>query len=270
MDESGANRSSGRDGNGTAAAFGRQLQELARRSDFLVSKPLVRGCPSGDCRIDRFIFEGPHGGGDPIRIGLFGAIHGDEKAGAAAIARLAEYLVRNPGLAEGYHLYLYPICNPQGYDADTRHSPTGKDLNREFWRESSEPEVRMLEREILDHSFHGLVSLHADDTSDGVYGFVRGAVLTRSLLEPALRTAEQVLARNRNPVIDGFPAENGIISQCYDGILTSPPRLQNTPFEIILETPHHAAMEKQVEALFQACLTILAEYRKFIAFAAGL
>jgi hypothetical protein len=179
-------------------------------------------------------------------------------------------LARNPRLAEGYQLYFYPVCNPSGFDSGSRLSASGKDLNREFWKGSSEPEVILLEREIQELSFHGLVSFHADDTSEGLYGFVRGAVLARSLLEPALRAAENVLPRNGATVIDGFAAENGIISQCYDGILTSPPKLENTPFEIILETPQHAPEEKQVEAFVSASVAILAEYQKFISFAADL
>jgi protein MpaA len=245
-----------------------RLEAIARASDFLVHKPLV-DLESGT-RIDRFLFEGPHGGGDAIRIGIFAGIHGDEQAGSRAMIELASILARDPDTAEGYQIYLYPICNPAGFDVRSRHSASGKDLNREFWRNSSEPEVILLEREIQEVAFHGLVSFHADDTSDGLYGFVRGAVLARSLLEPALRAAETVLPRNRCEIIDGFAAENGIISQCYDGILTSPPKLENTPFEIILETPQHAPESKQIDAFVNATLAIFAEYRKFIAFAADL
>ena len=245
-----------------------RLDAIALASDFLVGRAVID--KETGFRLERYIFEGPHGGGDPIRIGFFAGIHGDEQAGSHAIVELARELVKNPALAEGYHLYLYPICNPRGFDAGSRFSASGKDLNREFWKGSTEPEVRLLEREIREGAFHGLVSLHADDTSDGVYGFVRGAVLARSLLEPALKTAEKVLPRNCEAVIDGFAAENGIIRECYDGILTSPPKLENTPFEIILETPHRAPEEQQVRACVAASTTILAEYRKFISFAADL
>ncbi|MGZ8940698.1 MAG: hypothetical protein ACXW32_15955, partial [Limisphaerales bacterium] len=98
--------------------------------------------------MDRFVFEGPHGGGDPIRIGFFAGIHGDEQAGAHAVIEFARQLARNPAMAEGYQLFLYPICNRAGFDAGSRFSSSGKDLNREFWKESSEPEVMLLEREI--------------------------------------------------------------------------------------------------------------------------
>jgi murein peptide amidase A len=252
----------------SSASLTAGFESVSLSSDFLVSSPI--SLTGSGSRLSRYIFEGPHGGGDSIRIGFFAGIHGDEQAGSYALLELARTLVRNPALAEGYHLYLYPVCNPRGFDARTRCSPSGKDLNREFWKNSLEPEVQLLENEILAHTFHGLVSFHADDTSHGLYGFVRGTVLARSLLEPALASAEKYLDRNRDHVIDGFPSENGIISQCYDGILTSPPKLENTPFEIILETPHHAPEPKQIEAFVHASLAILAEYRKFIAFAADL
>ena len=240
----------------------------ALRSDFFSSKPLQT--PEGKCRLEHLVFEGPHGGGEPIRIGIFAAIHGDEQAGAMGLLELAKLLAADPQLGQGYHLHLYPVCNPTGLNAGSRLSSSGKDLNREFWRNSCEPEVQLLEEEIQRQAFHGLISLHADDTSGGLYGFVRGDVLARSLLEPALAAAEEVLPRNREEFIDGFAAENGIISQCYEGILTSPPKLLNSPFEIIFETPQNAPAEKQVAAYVKAIRSILVEYRKFISFAADL
>jgi len=220
--------------------------------------------------ITRAVFRGPGGGGDSVRIGLFAAIHGDEPSGSHALVHLLQALTGDPRLAEGYELFFYPICNPSGFIKGRRASDSGKDLNREFWRNSSEREVVLLEQEIRSHAFHGLISLHTDDTSDGIYGFVRGAVLTRGLLEPALMAAEKVIARNRNNIIDGFAADNGIISECYEGILTSPPELNPAPFEIILETPHSAPVAKQVEAFVVAIETVLREYQELLAFAANL
>lgn len=250
----------------SSTALTAEFKRALARSDFSATKQLGMG----DRTLEHFIFEGPAGGGELIRIGLFAAIHGDEPQGAFALLRLLEQLVAEPMIAQGYLLHFYPICNPGGFDRGTRLSCSGKDLNREFWRDSAEAEVILLEREIHEHRFHGLISLHSDDTSAGLYGFVRGALLARSLLEPALRAAERILPRNEQVVIDGFPAERGIISECYEGILTAPPKLENSPFEIIFETPHQTPVEKQVEAFVVAILSILAEYRKFIAFAADL
>jgi len=146
-------------------------------------------------------------------------------------------------------------------------SATRRALNREFWRDSAEPEVKLLQAELTSRSFQGIIALHTDDTSDGFYGFVRGATLTRHLIEPALQAAEKFLPRDRRAVIDGFNARNGVIRDCYDGVLSAPPRSRPRPFEIILETPQTPPEYLKVCAFVLALQTILAEYRKFIAYA---
>jgi hypothetical protein len=224
---------------------------------------------TGRYSLPRFSFVGSNSG-EPIRIGLFGTIHGDEPAGALALGQLLFELSAEPQLAENFHLEIYPICNPTGYEDNTRHSRSGRDLNREFWKNSSEPEVQILEQELKGNHFSGLIQLHADDTSDGIYGFVRGHTLTENLLRPALREAGKVLPRNVNATIDGFAARDGIIYEGYQGVLAAPADVSPVPFEIVLETPHVAAMELQVRALAVATRTVLEEYRRLIAFAANL
>jgi hypothetical protein len=216
--------------------------------------------------LPRFTFQGPNSS-DPIRIGVFAAIHGDEPAGALAIAKFLEVLSSAPETAENFLLQFYPICNPTGFEDNTRHSRRGCDLNREFWRHSREVEVRLLENELRTAHFNGIIQLHADDTSDGIYGFVRGHTLTENLLRPALAAAGKILPRNANATIDGFAARDGIIYDQYEGILAAPAEIEPVPFEIVLETPHHAPMEQQVKALVLAMRTILEEYRQLVSFA---
>jgi hypothetical protein len=127
--------------------------------------------------------------------------------------------------------------------------------------------VQLLEKELRARHFHGIIQLHADDTSDGLYGFVRGHTLTEALLRPALREAGKILPRNVNATIDGFAARDGIIYTGYEGILAAPSEVNPVPFEIIFETPHAAPAEKQAEAIIVALKTIMAEYRSLISFA---
>lgn len=248
-----------------------ELDELAESSSSLIKKPCAWADEQGiACSLPRYIYLGPTGGGDTIRLGVFAAIHGDEPQSALAVARFAAALEKNPELATGYALFLYPVCNPTGFEDRTRWSRSGKDLNREFWRNSSEPEVRCLETEIWTHAFHGIVNLHSDDTSDGLYGFVNGEVLSQHLVEPALAAGEKYLPRNHARQIDGFRAERGIVYECYNGVLTAPAGLHHPPFEITLETPHHAPLQAQVNAFEAALETILAEYRSLISIAQGI
>ena len=215
----------------------------------------------------RYRLRGPETGPTPIRLGLFAGVHGDEDAGCTALCEFLAALAANPSDASGYDLWVYPVCNPAGYEAGIRENGTGKDLNREFWRDSAEPEARILEAELLARRFQGIIALHADDTCDGVYGYAHGRLLNEALLGPALRAAAGVLPLDPRSTIDGFPAKGGVIHECFCGVLAPPPGQRPRPFDLIFETPALAPFDRQVQAHVLALDTILAEYRKFIAYA---
>jgi len=251
------------------AALRRPVRNLLAPLDHLASNsPRFIGASHG--RFDlggvayslpRYLYMGRRGGGDTLRVGIFATIHGDEPEGALALPRFLQSLEASPDIAEGYALFVYPVCNPTGFEDNTRHNRNGLDLNRQFWRQSDQPEVRFLESEIWMQSFHGIVMLHSDDTSHGLYGFVKGNVLSKHLIQPALLEAGRYLPRNHGARIDGFDAESGVIHDGYPGMLQSIPGLSHPPFEITLETPQKAPLHRQVDALVAALQTILVEYR---------
>jgi hypothetical protein len=247
------------------------LAAIASRSSSLIACPPGRFELAGQTHdLPRYLFLGPAGGAEPIRIGVFAGVHGDEPASSFALLRFVQLLEENPQIARGYCLFLYPVCNPTGYEDNTRHNRNGKDLNREFWRNSRQPEIRLLESELAARAFNGIISLHTDDTSHGVYGYAHGAVITRHLLQPALAAAGEFLPVNSDGVIDGFRARDGIIRDRFEGVLRAPPGRKPRPFEVILETPHQAPQYLQEAALAVALRVILDEYRAFIAHAANL
>jgi murein peptide amidase A len=244
------------------------LDALVETSPGFISKSLGQFESEGRYySLPRYVYVGQKSGGDTIRIGILATLHGDEPEGALVLTRFVSLLDANPEIAKGYALFFYPVCNPTGFEDGTSHSRSGKDLDREFWRDSEEPEVRYLQSEIWMHAFDGVITLRSDAKSNGLYGYANGAVLSENLIEPALREAEQFLPRNRRLVIDGFPARHGIITNGYPGTLKTLPGLRRPPFEITLETPRTASLHRQVEALSVALRTILLEYRYLIAIA---
>lgn len=244
------------------------LEQLAKVSPSLIANHGARFENGGQTyELPRYMYIGPKGGGDTMRIGVFAGIHGDEPEGVHALIKFLTMLEREPQVAAGYCLFVYPICNPTGFEDRTRHCRGGKDLNREFWNGSHSPEVKLLQSELVAHCFQGIISLHTDDSSQGVYGFARGATLTRNLLEPALKAAEEFLPLNGSDVIDGFAARNAIIRDSYPGVLGVPPNVRPHPFEIILETPQSPPAYLKEAALVASLRTILTEYRRFIAYA---
>ena len=132
-----------------------ELDRLCETSGTFLASPLRN--PAGKLVLSRYILVGPRGGGDPVKIAVFAGIHGDERAGSHAIVETIGALLKNLELATGYQIFVYPVCNPSGFDQNSRFSFSGKDLNREFWRNSSEPEVGLLEKEIGTQNFAGLI-----------------------------------------------------------------------------------------------------------------
>lgn len=230
-------------------SIGHLLQQLPKRSEcyfHVTPGHVVRG--HHQYPISKIVFVGPNAGGSLLRVGVFAGIHGDEPAGSHALVRFLARLAKEPALARGIELHAYPVSNPSGFEIGTRTARGGPDLNREFWTGSREPEVRVLERELAGLNFDGIVSLHADDTSKGIYGYASSDVLDRELLRPALEAASTVHRIDRRKKIDGWAASGGIIADRYPGILSAPPWQRPRPFEIIFETPGAASLESQIAA----------------------
>jgi hypothetical protein len=250
----------------------RYFDSVAEKSGHLLSKAVKAFESDGETYgIPRFIWAGPAGGNETFRLGLFATLNGDEPEGAFALTRFVSALEQNPELARGYAFSIYPLCNPTGFEDDTRLSRAGHALNRLFWTESNAPEVRFLESEIWMQAFHGIINLRSDADSVGAYGFASGAVISQALLEPALKAAETFLPRNRQREIEGIPARRGMVyADIYNavhGALRAVPGLDNPPFEITLATPRTASVHLQVEALNAALTAILSEFRSLQAIA---
>jgi len=247
------------------------LDKLAKDSPNLIVNREAQFEVQGEPYVlPRYMFIGPKSGDTPVRIGIFAGIHGDEPEAAFAAVRFLSFLDAYAELAAGYCLSVYPLCNPTGFEDNTRHSRRGKDLNREFWIKSNEPEIGLLQSELVSRSFHGIISLHVDDTCDGFYGMVGGATLTKHLIEPALAAADTFLPLDKRAVIDGFPARNSVVRHSFPGVLGAPPIVRPRPFEIILEAPKGRPAYLTEWAFVAALKSILDSYRKFIAYAQNL
>ena len=193
------------------------------------------------------------------------------RPGAPALLKLLQTLAAQPSLAAGYDLVVYPVCNPTGYEDDTRHNRRGADLNREFWRGSVHPEIGILEEELRTQSFDGIVALHADDTSDGIYGYAHDRLLNKKLLEPALRASERVLPAQPRRGDRRLRRVRGRHRRLFPGRAwrRRPSRNRGLLRSFLRRRPR-SPLDKQAEAAHSALLAILATYRGFAAYAQDL
>ena len=243
-----------------------ELTADATESDYLYYSPIAKFSHQRvRYRLPRYLFLGDTTDAEPIRIGIFAGIHGDEPEGASALVEFLLRLHREPQRAFGYQIFGYPICNPSGFEDGSHASRAGSDLNHEWWRGSREPEIYYLERELGVIAFHGVVTLHSSDAGHGVYIFSRGATLAESLVEPMLAAAEQFLPRAKNLAARQCAHGHRLDQHCHERVLSNSAELSPAPFEIIIETPQSAPLELQVHAVIAALDRMLAEYRPFLA-----
>ena len=196
-----------------------------------------------------------------VPICLVAGVHGDEPDGILAALELARRFARSPQLVSTYALTIYPCVSPVGYERMTRENGSGKDLNREFFRDSREEEVAVMERELRAHQFTGFIGGHSDYESFGIYAYATGAVLSERLAKPALFQASGIIPINTDAIIDGHPAQLGIINEKFPGSLGPLSKGSSESFDITIETPNLFALSKRVEAQTTAFETVLQEYR---------
>lgn len=194
------------------------------------------------------------------RVYLSAGVHGDEPAPPLALARL---------LAEGAFddravWFLVPLVNPGGLTQGTRENRAGVDLNRDY-RHLRTPEVRAhvgwLERQ---PAFAVTFCLHEDWEARGFYLYELNPARRPSLAPAMLGAVGARFPIDFSPVIDGRPAEGGVIRPESDPRLRDlwPEaiylRARHTTLSYTLESPSALPLETRIEMLATAARSGLA------------
>ncbi|MBV8117536.1 MAG: succinylglutamate desuccinylase/aspartoacylase family protein [Candidatus Eremiobacteraeota bacterium] len=110
--------------------------------------------------------------GDHTRptIAIAAGVHGDEPAGPWALLEMVETGAFDPAFA----YRLWPCTNPTGFDAGTRESIDGVDINRSFGRGGQSPEAKAILTANRDRKFVLSLDLHEDADAIGFYCYEYG------------------------------------------------------------------------------------------------
>jgi len=134
-------------------------------------------------------------------------IHGDEPAGPLAVLQLLQEDIWPDDAA----LWLCPCLNPTGFPLNRRENAVGIDLNRDY-RQLQSPEVRAhvewLQRQ---PRFDVSLCLHEDWESNGFYIYELNSDNRPSFAEKILEAAAKVCPVDASPMIEDWPAQNGVI-----------------------------------------------------------
>ena len=194
------------------------------------------------------------------RIYISTGIHGDEPAGPLAMRQL----LQENQWPENASIWLCPCLNPTGFRSNRRENDQGVDLNREYL-DTKAPEalahINWLSRQ---PAFDLCLCLHEDWESDGFYVYELNPEARPSLADHIVAQVAEVCPIDRSDVIEGRPAQGGIIRPAVDPrsrpqwpesfyLLTYKTRLSYT-----LEAPSDFPLQTRVAALIAGVRAALA------------
>ncbi len=247
------------------------LDEIAKRSVNLVGKPLPEFETNGrSFYITRYLFLGPKGGAEPIRVGLFAGTHGNEPEGTIALREFVERLELTPIIAKDYCLFLYPLLIPSGYEANTRDTLSGVHIPGQIWKNTYCPEVLHLQSELWMHAFDGVISIKSDSAGSELGIAVGGPIFARHLLGAALLSAQDLLPQVVDSRPEALPKFRAQQLKAPNDLIRAAPGLKPRPFEIVITIPCRAPIYLQKAAVSLVLQTVLSEYRNFISYGANI
>jgi predicted deacylase len=146
------------------------------------------------------------------RVYISAGIHGDEPAGPLAARRLLEENRWPPGL----EVWLCPCLNPAGFRLNCRENAAGIDLNRQYLHPQAEETIAHLAWLRRQPGFDLCLCLHEDWESNGFYLYELSPDSRSSIAEPIIAHVSEVCPVDRAEMIEGRPAQNGIIRPAVD------------------------------------------------------
>ena len=241
------------------------LLDLVENSDHLIGGSAGQFLVEQNVfQIPRFIFMGPTGGGDTIRLAIFAGLHGHDLEGAESIVAFLQELEVDPQAAGGFHIYAYPICNPISFAADIRSNAADEAFAGQFWSGSSRPEVYYLEREMGVLRFHGVISLQTKTHSDGFLVETRSDVLNRALAQPAIQATRRFLPGRLSNEESRADLPQGSPYASLPDFFTVTDELKPVPFELHIGIPKHAPKPSQIHGTVGALKSILNSYHSLL------
>ncbi len=193
------------------------------------------------------------------RLYISTGIHGDEPAGPLTVRRLLQEDAWPPGL----DIWLCPCLNPTGFVLSRRENAEGLDLNRQYRAPEAAETVAHVAWLRRQPRFDLCLCLHEDWESPGFYLYELNPDRLPSLAEAIIARVAQVCPIERSEIIEGRPAQNGIIRPNLDP-QTRPQWAEafflithKTRHSYTLEAPSDFPLSVRVTALVAAVTTAL-------------
>lgn len=194
------------------SAFYQRLDNAVAPQSFIEVKDLGQ-VVYGDFKAPIKLYSIANRSGFKHKVFLEGSIHGNEPAGAEALAQFIESLAQNPSLYPDIAFEIVPIVNPWGWSHDIRYNRDGKDIHRDFATMSTQ-EAKIMSGYLKQNRYDLFVDHHEDPDAAGFYLY--------QYAMPDQKLSRQIIQSLK---ADGYQAEqnvNMVILKTDDGLIDAP------------------------------------------------
>jgi hypothetical protein len=171
--------------------------------------------------------------------------HGEEYY---AINVLLHWL-KQPNTSPEFNYYVFPVCNPYGYEKGYRNNGNRQETNNEthFMKNSKVPELAILFEE-FPRTVDLYLDVHGDTGKEEVYCYEHKAENLPSIAEKALIDNDSIIPYLKTKTIYKSPLQNGvIIPPKYDIGLEGFLEKLGVKYSLALELPKKMEGQKMVQ-----------------------
>jgi predicted deacylase len=191
---------------------------------------------------------------------ILSGMHGDEPFAATTLIKW----LKQPILFTDFNFYIFPVCNPFGYEKAIRDNGHRQDTNNDadFVKDSPVPELAILYDQ-YPHTADLILDIHGDTGKDSVYAYEHKSDNLPSIAEKALVENDLLLPYLKTKTIYKLPLNKGVITPPkYDiGIEGFMEKLGVT-YTITLELPGKFDGQKRAEGGVAIINSILKNFKE--------
>ena len=187
--------------------------------------------------------------------------HGDE---SFAVHTLMKWIQRvNPEEYFDFNLYIFPICNPYGYEHESRDNGARQDTNNDkhFYKNSKVQELAVL-FEAFPVNVDMILDIHGDTGKDKIYMYEHKAESLETIAQKVMIENDNVIPYLKTKTIYKCPVVNGvIIPPPWDIGIEGVMEKLGIEYTITLELPGKFDGQKRAIGGMAIIVSILKHYR---------
>ncbi len=232
------------------------LYELAGASDSIFGSPLGPvETAAGTRYLPHFVYFGPYSSLESLRLAVLTGFNSTELAASRALLALVHDLILQPDIGQGINVSFFPVVNVAGLLGGSGE----RDLLREHWGRSCQPEISLIRDYSKERSYQGFLRIGATSDKDA-------SAVVRTILSTTAHPTNVELFSSSDFEPWQVSFETLPRATVPFGPLTFSGDPSRTPFEVELSLPIGWSQAQSDRALSRVLKRLIVGYRGFQAY----